>query len=425
MLSSTRMAVAGGLQGRVFYGWVMVAVAAMGMFASGPGQSHTFSVFNQLIAQDLGISLTEVSGAYGIGTVGAAFLLPLMGAQVDRLGPRLSLILIVGGLGAACLLFGAVANMLWLVVGFAALRFLGQGSMMLGSANLVAQWFTTKRGFAMSLIMLGFGASIAIHPKLGQYLIDAYGWRTAWVILGVMTWAMMLPLLLLIVFDRPKMLGLHPDGLPPVEQVDTPDVTGPDLSGAIRHSSFYILCAAFFAVSALQTALHYHQVNVMVAQGLDLGMATNGFIVTSVAMFCMMPLVGRACDRFRTRYVFAAAMVVQAAALVAITYVTSATTMVVYAIIFGLNNALTMTLYGYGWPRYFGRRHLGKIQGTGQMVAVIGASVGPIPIAWAYDTTGDATSMIWWLALYPAVVAVICIVALKTHPEVKGTEHLE
>ena len=27
---------------RVFYGWAMVAVAALGLFASGPGQSHTF-----------------------------------------------------------------------------------------------------------------------------------------------------------------------------------------------------------------------------------------------------------------------------------------------------------------------------------------------------------------------------------------------
>ncbi|MEM7058779.1 MAG: MFS transporter [Pseudomonadota bacterium] len=425
MLNSTRMAIAGNLQGRVFYGWVMVLVAGLGMFASGPGQSHTFSVFNQLIAQDLGISLTRVSGAYGIGTVVAAFLLPLMGAQVDRLGPRKSLMFIVMALGAACLFFGAVANMLWLVVGFAMLRFLGQGSMMLGSANLVAQWFTTKRGFAMSLMVLGFGLSIAVHPKLGQYLIDAYGWRTAWVILGFMTWAMMLPVLILVVFDRPSVLDLHPDGVAAEGDQTTEEVTGPDLSGALRHSSFYILCAAFFAVSSLQTALHYHQINIMVAQGVSEGMATNGFVITSIAMVCLMPLVGRVCDRYKTRYVFAVGLIVQAIALIAVTFATSATSMVVYAIIFGLNNAITMTLYGYGWPRYFGRKHLGKIQGTGQMVAVIGASLGPTPIAWAFDTSGDPTTMIWWLAAYPLAVTVVVLLFLKTHPDVKGTEHLE
>ena len=40
-------------------------------------------------------------------------------------------------LGLACLLFGAAANFLWLAVGFAALRFVGQGSLMLGCANIV------------------------------------------------------------------------------------------------------------------------------------------------------------------------------------------------------------------------------------------------------------------------------------------------
>jgi len=293
MLENVRMAIAGKLQGQVFYGWIIVAIAAMGLFASGPGQSHTFSVFNQLIAQDLGISLTDVSWAYGIGTTAAAFLLPLMGRQVDRFGPRKSLIFIIIGLGVACIFFGAVANMLWLVVGFALLRYLGQGSLMLGSANMVARWFNTKRGFAMSLMALGFALSIAVHPKLGQFLIDAYGWRTAWTILGVMTWVMMLPVLFLMAFDQPSNLGLHPDNETPAEGAAKPELTGPDVAAALRHRSFYIICAAWFGLSSLVTALHYHQINIMGLQGLDPSMATNSFVISSITMVCLMTFVGR------------------------------------------------------------------------------------------------------------------------------------
>ena len=213
MSDGSRAQLATGIGNRIFYGWVMVAVAGLGLFASGPGQSHTFSVFNQRIADDLGISLTDVSWAYGLATTAAAFLLPFMGRQVDRYGARKSLIGIVIALGVACFFFGAVANMLWLVVGFGLLRFLGQGSMMLGSANLVAQWFTKQRGFAMSLMALGFALSIAVHPKLAQWLILTYDWRTAWFVLGGMTWVMMLPVLfVMVVFDQAPPCWRHASG---------------------------------------------------------------------------------------------------------------------------------------------------------------------------------------------------------------------
>ncbi|MEM9062930.1 MAG: MFS transporter [Pseudomonadota bacterium] len=421
---TARARLAHSVNGRVFYGWPMVGVAALGLFASGPGQSHTFSVFNGPIGQDLGLSATSVALAYGIATTGAAFLLPIMGRQVDRFGPRLSLIAIVTLLGLSCMFFGAAANYLWLVVGFGLLRFLGQGSMMLGSANLVAQWFSKKRGFAMSLMAMGFGLSIAVHPNLGQWLIDAYGWRTAWVALGLMTWAMMLPVLIFVVHDKPEALGLRPDN-EPAETAEAPAVIGPDLPEALRHPSFYLICAAWFGLSGLVTALHYHGVNVMVLQGLDTGMATNAFIVTFLTMVVMMPLVGKACDRFRTRYVLATGLLVQSSALIAVTFVSDVATMIVYGIIFGLNNAFTMTLFGYVWPRYFGRLHLGKIQGTGQLVAVIGASIGPIPVSYAFDATGDPTTMIWALAIYPIISAAACVALLQTHPKVTGAEHLE
>lgn len=421
---TARQAFAAKTNEKFFYGWVMVGVAALGLFASGPGQSHTFSVFNGPIGRDLGISATSVAVAYAIATTAAAFLLPIMGRQVDRHGARRSLIGIIIALGFSCIFFGAAANYLWLVVGFGLLRFLGQGSLMLGSANLVAQWFSKKRGFAMSLMAMGFGLSIAVHPKLGQWLIDAYGWRTAWVGLGVMTWMLMLPVLFLLVHDKPEPLGLRPDN-EPATSGDASPLFGPDLSEALRHRSFYLISAAWFGLSSLVTALHYHQVNIMVLQGLDAEWATNSFVFTFMTMVVMMPLVGRACDKFRTRFVLGAGLIVQCASLLAITQVTSVPSLVIYSMIFGLNNAFTMTLFGYVWPRYFGRLHLGKIQGTGQMVAVVGASLGPIPVSWAFDVWGDPTTMIWVLSLYPVIAAIAAVLFLQTHPKVTGADHLE
>ena len=104
----------------------------------------------------------------------------------------MTLIAIGSSLGLACMFFGAAANFLWLAVGFGLLRFLGQGSTMMSAANLVSQWFQAKRGFAMSLMGFGFAASMAIHPLLGELLIDQFGWRVAWILLGLLTWVLSL-----------------------------------------------------------------------------------------------------------------------------------------------------------------------------------------------------------------------------------------
>lgn len=414
------------LSRQFFYGWTILGVGALGLFASGAGQSHTFSVFVGPIAADLAVSSGSIASAYGIATLAAAFCLPWMGRLVDRHGARRMTLLVVVLLGLACFLFAAAAGLLWLALGFAALRFLGQGSLMLSCSNMVSQWFERRRGFALSLMALGFAASMAIHPPLGQYLVETLGWRQAWMVLGLLTWILMLPPVLLLVHDRPEDKGLRPDGLAADTAAagDTP-VSGLTLAEALRTPAFYILAAGWFAIAMLVTTLHFYQVSILQAQGVPAETAAAVFPVSALTMVATMPLVGRAFDRFRTRHVFAAGLVVTAAALVAVTLVDGVVAAALYGMLFGVNNAFSMTMFGYLWPRYFGRRHLGSIQGTGQMVGVVGASLGPLPVGIAFDLFGSPIDTLRLLAILPFACAVVAALALRAPAGVAGHAHLE
>lgn len=431
LVKGVRETIVSGINRRVFYGWVIVGAASLGVLASGPGQSHTFSVFVGPIGEDLGISSTSIAGAYGLATLAAAFLLPQMGRFIDRYGPRRMLGLIVILLGLACAFFGAAANFLWLAVGFGLLRFLGQGSLMLGCANLVSQWFSRSRGLAMSLMALGFGISMAVHPPLSEAMVEAIGWRQAWVVLGLLTWLLMLPPVLLLVHDKPEPLGLRPDGAGRNEAAAAgePDpaeeITGLTLRQALRQPAFYIVSFGWFAIAMLVTTLHFYQVSILTAQGLSSELAARVFPVSAVTMVAAMPLVGWLFDRLRTRVVFALGLLITAAGLAGITFVTDGITAVAYAVVFGLNNAFSMTMFGYLWPRYFGRLHLGAIQGTGQMIGVVGASLGPLPVGLAFDLAGSAELTLRLLAIYPVLAAVIALLFLRTPEAVIGNEHLE
>ena len=393
----------------------MLAVASLTMFASGPGQSHTFSVFLLPISEDLGISRTSVSSAYAFATLVAAFGLPHIGRLVDRHGVRTVLTGVGAAFGTAAVAFGAVSGFVLLTLGFAALRFFGQGSLMLCAGNLASQWFDRKRGLALSLTFLGFSVSVAVHPPLAQWLTDALGWRMAWVVMGVGTWAILLPLVLLLVFDRPEALGLRPDGASGRTKRDAssrlvaePDgaVVGLTLPEARRTGAFWIILASNCTFSALVTAMFFHQVSVFEAQGLDAATAASVFSVSAVVMVVTTPLVGMLLDRLPTKPLYASALLSVGAALVAMSFVGDLSSAIVYGVVFGMANAAMHAHFTFVWPRFFGRRHLGSIQGVAQMGAVIGASVGPIPLGLGYDYLGGYGETLVALAALPVLCAV-------------------
>ena len=412
---------------KFFYGWIIVGIANIGIFSSGPGQSHTFSVFVEPISEDLELSSASIASAYGLATLIAAFLLPYMGKIIDRYGARVSLIIISIILGISCIFFGAASNFLMLTVGFGFLRFFGQGSLMLGCANLVSQWFDSKRGFAMSLMALGFGMSMAIHPPVSQFLIDQYGWKYAWIILGISTWIIMVPALFILAWNNPENIGLKPDGVKKsnFKNDEVEAIEGLNLTEALKENSFYILAAMWFGMAMLVTTLHFYQVTILTNQGITTEFAASLFTVSAFAMVVFMPLVGKFFDNFPTKYVLATGLLINSISLISITYSSSDAYSLFYAVSFGINNAFSMTMFGYIWPRYFGRKHLGSIQGTGQMIGVIGASLGPLPVGFAIDYLGSSLITIRYLSVYPIIMAVIIIIFLKSPSSLSINSKLE
>ena len=403
---------------RFFFGWVMLVVAALGIFVSGAGQSHTFSVFIGPIGDDLGLSETYIASAYGFATLGAAFCLPLMGRMVDRQGARRMLLIVTLCLGLACFAFGAAGGVVWLALGFAALRFLGQGSLMMICTNLVSQWFARNRGFAISMMTLGFSVSMAIHPAVSQWLIEWLGWRQAWVWLGITTWALLLPPVLFLVLNRPADIGLLPDGAAapkPVPEGATLAARAArtdaslTLNQALRGPAFYIVATGLCLMSMMITALHYFQVSIFATHDLDAGIASRVFAVSAITMVVSMPLIGRMLDRVPTHFMFAAGLLIVGCALAGATLVDGLLTAIVYAMVFGLGNAFTITLYGFMWPRYFGLKHLGSIMGVGQMIGVVGASLGPLPLGVANDWLGGYDPMLIGMATVPALWAIVAL----------------
>jgi len=262
-------------------------------------------------------------------------------------------------------------------------------------------------------MMLGFSLSMAVHPALSEWLIGQVGWRQAYLWLGLMTWVLLVPLVTVFVRHKPEDVGLAPDGADGAGaaaggRMSDADV-GMTLGEALRTPAFYIIGAGLFAITMLVTALHFFQVSILVAHGLNRSLAARVFTIAAVTMVVAMPLYGRLLDAVESRYMFALGLAIQALALVSMAAAHSLAGAVVYGVIFGCNNAASLSLFSFMWPRYFGRRHLGSIQGTGQMIMVVGASLGPLPLGAAYDLFGGFDAALRILAVLPLACAVLAL----------------
>ena len=199
-----------------------------------------------------------------------------------------------------------------------------------------------------------------------------------------------------------------PDDAASTARDGEPETTDLTLKQALRTSAFWIVAFGLSLIALLLTGLFFHQVAIFEHRGLDSHLATRVFAITAVCSVVAAPLLGRIMDRTASRLMYAAALVIMAGALGTLHLVDDFATAIAYAIVFGLANASMHVNLGYLWADYFGRRHLGSIQGTGQTVLIVGASLGPLPFSLSLDLTGDYTFAL-------ASSAALCVlVALAT-----------
>ncbi|MEZ4503490.1 MAG: MFS transporter [Dehalococcoidia bacterium] len=369
---------------RPFYGWWIVLVGALVAFSSGPGQSFTFSVFIDSIIEDTSLNRTVISALYAVGTGLSALMVFTVSRLADRHGARSTLIAAAIGLGVACFAMSWAHGALLVFLAFSALRALGQGSLTINSTLLTAQWFVRRRGRAMALMGLGFPVSVAVIPPVARFLIDTIGWREAYGVLGVMVWLLVLPGALLVVRERPEDMGLHPDGAnepPPGEALSAPGVD--ELRRPVLSSPrFWVLAIPLSTTSLVVTGLVFHQAAILDEQGLSAQTAAAIFVPYALSSAGVSLVAGDLADRFGPKLVFACAMLTLLGGMGLALVMDSLALAIVYAVLIGGSGGFSRIVNGVTWAHFYGRRALGRVQGSAVMVNISASALGPLPLAW-------------------------------------------
>lgn len=402
----------------IYYGWVIVVVGAIGLVLTSPGQTYAVSVFIDHIINDLGLSRSVVSTLYTVGTLTAGFAMPFVGRKIDKRGPRYVMTAVVIAFGLVCIYMGFISNALMVGIGFIGLRLLGQGSLSMVSRYIVNQWWVRRRGMVMgiagvSTALLGSGG----FPNLINSLIPQFGWRTTYMLLGVMIWVVMIPISLIFVRSRPEDYGLQPDGDAPVSD-DDPNGTALKednwtLSEALHSPVFWLIAACLAAPSMLNTGLTFHIFSIFQDSGLDATIAAAVFIpmASSGALFRLIG--GYLIDRIPARFLFSFSLILNALILIMAPSLPSVTVALLFGVIMGASGGIEQACSGVIWAKYFGRLHLGSITGVVSSILVASSALGPMPMGVARDLMGSYSTVLTVFALIPLTLAVVSFFFIK------------
>lgn len=203
------------------------------------------SIFYTQIADSLHVQTAQVTLYMSCMFIAAAATAPLVGRIIGKADLRVILSAAVV-LEAVCFILFSQAQEVWQfwIIG----AFLGLCNtclINLSTPTIVNRWFKDKVGLLVGLCMAFTGVGGVIFIMIGQAVIDAAGWRTAWVVYAVIIPVCCLPLTLFVIRNDPRDRGLLPyqDGSAakngPVTVAAATSVA-PDV--AMKSPAFWLIC---------------------------------------------------------------------------------------------------------------------------------------------------------------------------------------
>ncbi len=394
----------------MYYGWIILLVAAAAMVGTLPGRTQGLGLVTEPLMSDLGISRVDYAQLNLWATlIGSLFAIGI-GRFIDRLGARVVLTTIALALGVVVAMMSSVESFWPLAIAVTLTRGLGQSALSVISLAMVGQWFVRRIDMAMAIysIVLSVGFMIAF-PIVGS-LVQSRGWRFAWMSIAVGLFVALTPMAWWLV--RPPSGGdvRFPSGGD--EPLGSSSITdGATWQEAIATPAFWVFSIGAALYGLVASGIGLFNESILAERGFGPNVYYQTLIVTAMTALMGNFAGGWLATRMSLANLLAVSLVVLALGLGALPHVTTIVHVMLWAVAMGFGGGLVMVLFFSVWPRVYGRRQLGRIQGAAQAMTVLASAIGPLLLAWCVELTGSYAGMFNVLA---AVIALTAFAALTT-----------
>lgn len=390
---------------KLFYGWVVLGAAFL-IVTMAIGTLFALGVFLRPIEEGMGWSRGAISSAallnwliVGLGSFVSGFV-------SDRVGTRA--VVLTGGLllGLGLVLSSQVSALWQFHLTFGLLVGVGVSAFYVPLTATATKWFSARRGLAVGIVSAGNGLGILLLSPLSRFLISAFDWRTAMLILGDLAWLVVIPAALLI-RNSPQDVGAVAHGEAALPRTPAASHTA---GSAFRSGPFWAIALTHFACCAAHSGPIFH----MVAHAMDLGVAKMA-AATVLGVSGFTSILGRLgtgllADRFGAKQALLVGLALQALMILLFLFVGDLGSFYGLALVFGMAYGGVMPLYALLTREYFGERVMGTAYGGVFFISAIGMGVGSYAGGYIFDFLGSYR----WLYLGSFAVGLAAVLLAAT-----------
>ena len=363
--------------------WWIVAASMFGlMFVIGTVNTFSFAVFLKPVSSDLHVSRSVMASGLLLAMLISGVLTPVMGALNDKWGSRRVL------LPGIPLFAFAVASLAWLTKSpavmyclFALTGLAGAAQNTVPYAKVVSSWFDRERGLALGFATCGIGFGIVVVPQVAGLLIQAGGWRMAYVELGAII--MLLAFVPVVLFVREPYPGeaQQATGNPRTEAVA--GLTATEVfTGAWR---FWAMSGGFFLAVISTNGTLAHVVALLTDRGVSVQEATSVLSAAGIGVITGRLLCGWCLDQLDGPRVAVCFFVVPAVGIALLASGGKGAIPFAGAALCGMGLGAHVGLMAFFASRYFGLKAYGKVFGAMFGLFLIGNGVGPYVNGLSFD----------------------------------------
>jgi predicted MFS family arabinose efflux permease len=400
--------------------WTLVLAASVG-FSFFSIMVAATGLFFEPLEKEFGWNRTLLSSGPSIASILTAVLGPFLGALIDKFGSRKvvlpGIILTILSICSFSLANGSETQwvILWVVFGIVAVSIKSTAW-----TAAVLGMFQNSRGLALGLTLSGTAVAQIVIGPLANTLITGFGWRAAFVWMGIGWGGLTFLLCLFFLFDAHDRAGRAKKEA--AARGETETVTAVDLPGlsageAVRDSALWRVGISNFIVMAMTMGLTVHLFPILTEAGVTRANAAWLVSLAGVAGIIGKLVTGYLLDRLRPNWVGGITLGMAALAfLLLMESLGSPALIVVAMVVNGYAGGSKTQITGFLTASYGGMRNFGKIYGVMAALMAAAAGIGPLIGGLVYDRFGNYGPFLAAGAL-ACIIGGIIMITLPAYPK--------
>ena len=411
---------------QIYYGWwIVLAGFAVAFYVAGT-IFYSFTAFIEPLADEFGWSYTQISLAASLRGLEVGLLAPFVGILVDRFGSRKLVFSGVLVLGFGNILLGFTQSLAMFYGAIILIAFGAGGCTSVVTMTAVANWFDKNVGKAIGVTASGFGASGLIIPVI-VWMIAAFGWRTALIVLGLGMWVLGVPAAF-IMRDKPEDDGYPSEGKKSVNSQRLSQrqthVRRFRYKEIFKKKSFLLINLAemirLIALMAVVTHIMPY-LSTMEISRISSGLMAAGIPLLSITGRFGFGWLG---DLFDKKYIMAISYSLMALGMLALCYVKLSGMIYIFLFFFSNGFGGISVLRGSLVREYYGRYNFGKLIGIMMGFGACGGLFGPTAAGWVFDRMQSYSFV--WLAFSALIgLAIILTFRIESKQELRKSSEMQ